>query len=255
MDPGLSRLKEWVGRLVNVPPGGLVVDLGCGKGDDLLTLAERRPDARFVGLDRSPEWIEAALAANRFPNLDFITSDISKPLPFESGIVDSILSVNVLECLPDQSAFISECSRVLRPGGAIVMAHFDWDTQTFDGPDRDLIRRVVHAYNDWQQAWMEAADPWAGRRLRKIFAQSGEFEGEIHANTLTSVDFEPDSYGRRQAESFEALVRRGRISPEDYGSFIRYQRESAEAGNFFFSVTMFAFVGRRRGPIRFAHGA
>jgi ubiquinone/menaquinone biosynthesis C-methylase UbiE len=158
-----------------------------------------------------------------------------------------VYSVNLLECVPDKLEFISECNRVLKPGGRILIAHFDWDTQTFDGEDRALVRRIVQAFNDWQQPWMVSADPWMGRRLARCMAEEGSFIGEMHAYTLLSQSFSPESYGRRQAESFEALARRGLISQDDYASFMEFLQDSAARDAFFYSVTLFAFVGHKRG--------
>jgi predicted SAM-dependent methyltransferase len=42
------------------------------------------------------------------------------PLPWATGSVDFILCSHVLEHLPDPMRFISECQRILRPGGEIV---------------------------------------------------------------------------------------------------------------------------------------
>jgi SAM-dependent methyltransferase len=41
-----------------LPPDGLVVDLGCGSGRQLLRLALGRPDARLIGLDLSTPMLE-----------------------------------------------------------------------------------------------------------------------------------------------------------------------------------------------------
>ena len=42
--------RDWLLSLLPAPAGGVVVDLGCGTGRDLLALAERHPrgDARFL---------------------------------------------------------------------------------------------------------------------------------------------------------------------------------------------------------------
>jgi ubiquinone/menaquinone biosynthesis C-methylase UbiE len=238
-------LRRWLRGLLEIPPVGTVVDAGCGRGDDVLTLAMENPSTSFVGIDRSGSTDPRTVTATP-PNARFIVSDLSTPLPFPSGSVDVLYSINVLECLADQTAFLRECARVLRPQGQIVAAHYDWDTQTFDGADRDLVRRIVHSFSDWQQPWMDAADPWAGRRLRRLFADCGDFAGELCAHTLLSTSFEPGSYGRTHAESIEALVTHGMLSHDDYETFMRDQMEAAAADAFLFSVTMVAFVGRKR---------
>src|SRR4051794_3435926 len=44
----------------SVPPGPLVLEIGCGNGSNGLALATRRPDVHYVGLDFSPAMIENA---------------------------------------------------------------------------------------------------------------------------------------------------------------------------------------------------
>ena len=245
MESDEQGLKRWLRAQVDVPPAGVVVDLGCGGADDIAVLARSHPGVAFLGVDRfTPKATGDKLGVPA--NLCLVKADISQGIPLKSESVHVVLSTNVLECLADQTAFLGECARVLRPMGQIVIAHFDWDTQTFDGPDRPLVRKMLHAFSDLKQAWMDAVDPWAGRRLRSLFAASREFTGDIRAYTLVSTNFAADSYGRRQAESFAGLVGRGLVSRQEYEAFMRFQTEAAASGAFMFSVTMFAFVGRKR---------
>ena len=46
----------------------LVVDLGCGNGPLTLSLAERWPDARVVGVDHAPQMLDAARSRPPVPS-------------------------------------------------------------------------------------------------------------------------------------------------------------------------------------------
>jgi ubiquinone/menaquinone biosynthesis C-methylase UbiE len=248
VSPEVETMRRWLCEQLDVAAGGIVVDLGCGSADDLRLLALVKPHASsYLGIDCSKARIAEARSQSDDHRIEFVCADIAKGLPMGDGSVDAIYSVNLLECLPDKAAFVADCARVLRPGGSILIAHFDWDTQTFDGEDHVLVRKIVHAFSDWQQAWMKDIDPWTGRRLHRYFAGAGSFAGDVRARTLTSSSFEPDSYARRQADSFEALVRNNLISQTEYESFMRFLDEAASRNAFFYSVTMFAFVGVRIG--------
>ena len=244
-----SAHRAWLVSLATLPEGGLAVDLGCGRGEDLRLLAVRHPDTevRLVGVDASAEAIEAASAAAApDPRVSFRCAALDGPLPFDDRSVDLVYSHNLLECLPDPDGFAREVARVLRPGGQAVVAHWDWDSQLFDGSDKALIRRLVAAYADWQQDWMAHADGWMGRRLWGVFHATDAFDGAVQARALTNTLYTPSWFGYENARAFGSLVRRGLASAQNYERFIEEQARLAEAGRYFYSITGFAFVGRRR---------
>ncbi|MFD9126478.1 methyltransferase domain-containing protein [Kitasatospora sp. NPDC059571] len=158
------------GRLVSeaqLPANGTVVDLGCGSGPTLAAFARRLPGARLVGLDRSaPDAAAARTALSGHRGATAVAvADLRRPLPLRSGCADAVVSYNVLECLPDPLALLAEAARLLRPGGRAVLAHVDFDTIVVAGPERELDRRICHAFTDDRQPWMDHADGRIGRRL------------------------------------------------------------------------------------------
>lgn len=252
MDPhdDVRAHRDWLLSFIRLPPGGTGVDLGCGRGGDLLALAAAHPDpaARFLGLDASESSIAAAAeGAAGDPRIRFSPHHLDGPLPFADGSVDAVFSHNLLECLADPDAFARETARILRPGGVVVAAHWDFDSQVWDGTDRDAVRRLVHAFADWQQPWMEHHDGWMGRRLWGVFSRTGRFDGEIHARVMTNTVFAAPWYGHARAGDMERLVRRGLASAEDHARFIRDQEALAADGRYFYGITGYAYVGRRRG--------
>lgn len=239
--------RAWVAGLADsVPAGGTVVDLGCGRGEDLLLLTERHPAAaHLVGVDASEAGLTAAAeAAGADPRLSFRQAGLDGPLPFDNASVDLVHSHNLLECLADPEAFAREVARVLRPGGQVVVAHWDWDTQVFDGTDKPLVRRLVGAFADWQQAWMAHADGWMGRRLWGVFNATGRFTGEVHARVLTNTMFEAPWFGHENARALGSLVKRGLATREDHDRFLRDQEELHAGGRYFYGITGYAYAGR-----------
>jgi SAM-dependent methyltransferase len=242
--------RDWLLSLVTVPDGeALVVDLGCGRGDDLLALAARHrgPGARFVGVDASAKSVAAAAErAAGDARVAFRQHRLAGRLPFDDASVDVVYSHNLVECLADRDAFAREVARVLRPGGLAVIAHWDFDSQTFDGGDKELVRRLVHAFADRQQAWMDHADGWMGRRLWGTFAPTGAFDGTMHARVLTNTVYEPPWYGHAMAQSLAGLARHGLAPREECERFAAEQAALARAEQYFYSIAGYAFVGRRK---------
>jgi SAM-dependent methyltransferase len=243
-----SAHRAWLTGLTGELVRGLVVDLGCGRGDDLRLLAAQHRGAgvRFVGVDSSAKAVAAAagaLAADSRVSLSCAALD--GRLPFDDASVDVAYSHNLLECLPDPSAFACEVARVLRPGGRVVAGHWDWDSQLFDGADKALVRRLVHTFADWQQAWMAHADGWMGRRLWGVFQGAGLVDGAVHARVLTNTAYVPGCVGYENAQAFGALARRGLVPADEYERFLAEQVALAAAGRYFYSITGFAYSGQR----------
>lgn len=226
----------------------MVVDLGCGRGEDLRALGSRLRDLpiKLLGLDASEGSLTAARSeAAGDPRLTFEHHDLGQALPFEDGSIDIVYSNNFLECLADPNSFAREVARVLRPGGQLVMGHWDWDSQAFDGTDKSLIRRLVHAYSDWQQAWMEHSDPWMGRRLWGVLNSTNAFTGSVHARTLMNTEYCEPWFGHANARAFWSLVKRGLARAEDVEQFEQEQLRLYQEGRYFYSISGYAYVGQR----------
>jgi len=139
-----------------------------------------------------------------------------------------------------------EAARILKPGGQVLMAHWDWDSQVFDGTDKAAVRRLMHAFADWQQPWMDSADGWMGRRLWGLFDASSLFEGRPYARVMMNTVFAPPWYGHARAHDLRHLVTHGLARAADYERFLRDQDTLAQEGRYFYSITGYAYVGRRR---------
>jgi len=245
--PDNARMREFIYSLMEIPAAGAILDLGCGDGYDLRRIGElASPAARLVGLDASPQAIETAsreLAHDA--RYSFGAADISLGIPCDSASYDLVFSNNMLECVTDKEALLREVHRVLRPAGRVVFAHWDLDSQLFDGEDKALVRKLVQRYADWKQKWMADCDAWMGRRLWRTFRRTGLFEGSIHTYVLTNTEFAPHHYGYDRIGDFAALVRHGLISQEEHDAFREAIEDLAGRGDYFYSITMFIYVGKK----------
>jgi SAM-dependent methyltransferase len=110
--PDLPALKADF-MIAHTPPSGDVLEIGCGEGKMLRTLARHLPDLRLYGCDvREPASVEgfafARLAAE------------SGRLPYANARFDAVLLMDVLEHVPDPRGLLAEAARVLVPGGRLV---------------------------------------------------------------------------------------------------------------------------------------
>jgi SAM-dependent methyltransferase len=96
-----------------------VLDLGCGRGYITALVRDRFPQAEISALDVSLSAIEAA--AGRFPGIDFIVADAFDP-PYRAGYFDLVICNNLWEHVPNPLHLLTKISRVLAPGGYVVIS-------------------------------------------------------------------------------------------------------------------------------------
>lgn len=100
-------------------PGGDVLDVGCGPGVMAGEMLSR--GCRFWGVDPSPGMI--AIARTRFGDGDrtrFLQADAAG-LDFPDQSFDAVLCMGVIDSVPDGPAAIHEMTRVLKPGGTLIL--------------------------------------------------------------------------------------------------------------------------------------
>ncbi|MDP9239921.1 MAG: trans-aconitate 2-methyltransferase [Actinomycetota bacterium] len=109
----------------------LVVDLGCGPGDQTASLLQRWPTATVVGVDSSAEMIDAAQAHAVPGRLTFVRGDAREWLPDRP--VDVLVSNATLQWIPDHLGLLPALARSLAPGGWLafqVPGNFDAPSHT-----------------------------------------------------------------------------------------------------------------------------
>jgi 2-polyprenyl-3-methyl-5-hydroxy-6-metoxy-1,4-benzoquinol methylase len=111
--------KRTLPRYGNVKKGALVLECGIGPGNLLSLMSKWFPEAKLYGLDIDFQLIRQARQANN--NKGLLTAS-AEALPFQEGTFDLVVSLHMVEHLPDPENFLAETSRVLRPGGILAIA-------------------------------------------------------------------------------------------------------------------------------------
>jgi ubiquinone/menaquinone biosynthesis C-methylase UbiE len=104
-----------------------VLDLGCGTGYLLRTLAARYPDAeQLVGIDAAPAMVKTANAVTHDHRLTFAVG-VAEKIAYPDDTFDLIVSTTSFDHWSDQQTGLTECARVLCPGGQLVLVdQFSW---------------------------------------------------------------------------------------------------------------------------------
>lgn len=119
-----SRLQKRMGdtmlsTLVQPEPNA-ILDLGCGTGWFTRRLRERFPTAAIIGADLSPGMLAQAAGAG-VPGVRWLQAD-AEALPLADNSVDLIFSNLMIQWSLQPELILSECRRVLRPGGMLAVS-------------------------------------------------------------------------------------------------------------------------------------
>jgi ubiquinone/menaquinone biosynthesis C-methylase UbiE len=136
-----------------------VVELGCGNGFGAELLQRLRPRS-YVGIDVMPEQI--AIAERRaLPKARFVVGDASAlELPAESA--DVVVIFGILHHVERWRSALSECQRLLRHGGILVV----------EEPDGALLRQWDRLFQ-----WNHPRDGFSLARLEEeLIARGFELE-------------------------------------------------------------------------------
>jgi SAM-dependent methyltransferase len=92
----------------------IFLDVACGSGDFSSFIPK---NYKYIGLEFSSVQIQKAKKLNR--NVKY--ADLRKKFPISNNSVDVILASEILEHLFDTDFFLSECHRVLKKNGTLII--------------------------------------------------------------------------------------------------------------------------------------
>ncbi len=143
-----SFFKE-LGKRGHVKAGMTILDLGTGTGTIAHGLAEMGCTA--VGLDPAERLLEQA-RRKALPNETYVAGSAEK-LPFENASFDLVTAGQCWHWF-DQGAAGKEIKRVLKPGGKLIIASFD-----FDPKPGNIVRVTLDLIPKYNPTWNPETRP------------------------------------------------------------------------------------------------
>ena len=159
-------------------PKDAVLDVGSGTGELALAIAASAPSARIVGIDPAAPYVKYAQSRAPGDRVRFEVGDAQK-MSFPDATFDRVVSLLVMNFIPDHGKALDEMIRVTRPGGIVSAAVWDY------GGDMQMLRVF------WDEA--VARDPSIGKRDEKHMplCRSGELGALWRGHGLQQVVEQP----------------------------------------------------------------
>ena len=171
-----------------VQPGEVCLDLGSGRGNDVIRMAEEAGENGFAyGIDLSDGMVKKARTnLDKFgvTNAEIIQSEMES-LPLNDNSVDVTISNCTINHSSNKEAVWSEVFRVLKPGGRFVVS------------DIYATAPIADEYRNDPQA---VAECWAGAVTRAEYLTMLEETGFTNIKILE--ESEPYAKGMAEVASF-----------------------------------------------------
>jgi SAM-dependent methyltransferase len=125
-----SRMNEAVIDMVDARQGDRILDVGCGRGIEVLKMSEQ--GAVVIGIDPSSFMLDRAreLSRNNGHNSSLVRA-IGESIPIVPQSVDKILCKGALDHFADPEKAIQQMATVLKPQGQVVIAIANFESLGF----------------------------------------------------------------------------------------------------------------------------
>ncbi|MCE1197731.1 MAG: methyltransferase domain-containing protein [Marinilabiliales bacterium] len=178
-----------------VHPGEVCVDLGSGRGTDVLRMAEQAGSEGYVyGIDISSGMLETARKnAEKFgvQNVQFLHSDLEK-IELGEGVADLVISNCTINHATNKLAVWQEIHRILKPGGKFVVS------------DIFATSEIPAQYKNDPVA---VAECWAGAVTREEYMATLSRAG--FGEVVVLEESKPYSKGQAEVCSFTVAGKKG----------------------------------------------
>jgi len=239
--PDMLEVNQKLCEAVSAQPGEFLLEVGSGSGVLCRLLAPHvMPTGCIVGVDISPEMTAEArkyTIAEGISNGVAFETGAAEALPYSAASFDGAVAARLLLHTSNPDRVLGEMTRVVRPGGKVVVMDWDFDTVTVDHPDREQTRRLLHWRNDHH-----GGNNWSGRQLWRRMKVAGLQDLSVHP-WVAVAHCESDGLTQSLWRAAQVACDGGAVSPAEKDTWVKELKNRIQAGTFFASIVYFIVKG------------
>ncbi len=121
-----AALAMWALEGAPIPSNAMIADIGCGGGANIARLLNQYPDSRVTGVDQAAISVNKAIRVNKRAiraGRCRIVGGNAKLLPIVKETIDVVTAFETVYYWQSFSECVDEIFRVLKPGGACIIAN------------------------------------------------------------------------------------------------------------------------------------
>jgi len=135
MNVGHSKVTQWGLSHASINSDNVILDIGCGGGKTVNTLAKTATTGKIYGIDYSEDCVVVASKINKklidAGRVEILHASV-EDLPFPDDSFDLVTAVEAYYFWPDLINNLKEIRRVLKPGGSVILINEMYRHERFE---------------------------------------------------------------------------------------------------------------------------
>ncbi len=236
--PDIVEQRRASRALLQLKPGELVLDIGCGPGLLVMEMAQEvGARGSVTGIDVSADMLALAQARCAGHANANAREASATALPCESATLDAVAVTQVYEFVDDLALALAELKRVLKPGGRALIVDTDWDAVIWRNSNRERMRRVIDAWH------LHCPHPHLPSQLPQLIAAAGMRLERATAIPIVNTTYDAETYSYSMIRTIAKFVA-GKlgVSLEQAEAWAADLESHGASGQYYFCLNRLAFL-------------
>ena len=150
MNMGHSQITRWGLSHISINKDDTILDIGCGGGKTVNTLAKIATEGKAYGIDYSEVSVAVAINTNKklinAGQVEILHASVES-LPFPNNMFNLVTAIESYYFWPDLVNNLKEIRRVLKPGGSLIIINACYRDERFEKRNSNLARIGEFTYH------------------------------------------------------------------------------------------------------------